>query len=80
MAEYGEETGLYRPFSLDVANAYVIRYSRCDIESGWQNTRTLYVELREMSEYYQLLQGPAKERYAEKLCLVGLTESEDPYS
>ena len=33
-----------------------------------------------MSEYYQFLQGPAKERYVEKLRLVGFTESNDPYS
>ena len=47
---------------------------------GWQNRRKLYAELGEMSEYYQLLQGPAKERYVEKLRLLGFTESDDPYS
>ena len=33
-----------------------------------------------MSELYQLLLGPAKERYVEKLRLLGFTESDDPYS
>ena len=33
-----------------------------------------------MSELYQLLQGTAKERYVEKLRLLGFTESDDPYS
>ena len=36
---------------------------------GSQNRRTLYAELREMSEYYQLLQGPAKEICGEDICL-----------
>ena len=33
-----------------------------------------------MSKYYQLLQGPAKESFVEKLRLLGFTESDDPYS
>ena len=34
----------------------------------------------EMSEYCQLLQGPANERYVQKLRLLEFTESDDPYS
>ena len=30
--------------------------------------------------YFLSLQGPARERYVDKLCLVGLEESDDPYS
>ena len=43
---------------------------------GWQNT----LALATMSEYFQCLQGRARLRYLEKLHLVGLEDSDDPYS
>lgn len=43
---------------------------------GWQNDQALST----MSEYFQCLQGPARVRYLEKLHLVGLEGSGDPYS
>ena len=55
-----------------------MRYSRHAV--GKTGTRSLYAELREMSEYYQLLQGSMKERCVEKLRLLGFTESDDPYN
>ena len=37
----------------------------------------MYAELREMSEYYQLLKGSGKERCVKKLHLLGFTEMEN---
>ena len=52
-------------------NDYVMRYSRRETERCWQNRRTArcyYICGAKGNDHYQLLEGPAKERWKSYVC------------